>query len=82
VTFDRSQITSRDWETYPIFGFAEAPEIEIKLVGDTKNPPLGVGEVSAGPAAACVANAVSRALGVRVRDLPLTRDRIMSAMMA
>jgi nicotinate dehydrogenase subunit B len=32
--------------------------------------------VTMGPIAAAIANAAARALGVRVRDLPITRDRI------
>jgi hypothetical protein len=31
--------------------------------------------------AAAIANAVARALGTRIRDLPLTRDRIMAALL-
>ena len=33
-----------------------------------------------GPTAAAIANAVFDALGVRVRDLPITRERIIAAM--
>jgi CO/xanthine dehydrogenase Mo-binding subunit len=32
--------------------------------------------------AAAIGNAVSRALGIRVRDLPLTRERIMALLLA
>ena len=44
--------------------------------------PLGVGEATAGPMAAAIGNAASRALGIRIRDLPLTRERIMSKLLA
>jgi CO/xanthine dehydrogenase Mo-binding subunit len=40
---------------------------------------LGVGEAVAGPTAAALGNALYNALGLRIRDLPLTRDRLMSA---
>jgi nicotinate dehydrogenase subunit B len=40
--------------------------------------PLGVGEATAGPMAAAIGNAASRALGIRIRDLPLTRERVMA----
>ena len=43
--------------------------------------PLGVGEVTAGPTAAAIGNAVSHALGARIRDLPLTRERIMASLL-
>ena len=34
----------------------------------------------AGPTVAAIGNAVANALGVRVRDLPFTRERIVAAM--
>ena len=40
-------------------------------------PPLGAGEAAQGPTAAAIANAVHAALGVRVRDLPLTAEAIV-----
>jgi nicotinate dehydrogenase subunit B len=39
----------------------------------------GAGEVALGPVAGAIGNAVAAAVGVRVRDLPLTRDRIVRA---
>jgi nicotinate dehydrogenase subunit B len=38
------------------------------------------GGAAQGPTAAAIANAVFDALGVRVRDLPITRERIIAAM--
>ena len=38
-----------------------------------------MGEAVAGPTAAAIANAVFAAIGVRVRDLPLTRERVVAA---
>ena len=46
------------------------------------DPSVGVGEVAMGPTAGAIANAVARALGVRIRDLPITRDRIIETIMA
>jgi CO/xanthine dehydrogenase Mo-binding subunit len=41
---------------------------------------MGAGEAAQGPTAVAIANAVFDALGVRVRDLPITRERIIAAM--
>ena len=41
---------------------------------------FGVGEVAQGPTAAAIGNAVADAIGVRIRDLPMTRERIIAAM--
>jgi CO/xanthine dehydrogenase Mo-binding subunit len=85
VRFDNSEgisgIASFDWETYPVLKFSEVPEIDIELINTKDDVPLGVGEVTAGPTAAAIGNAVSHALGARIRDLPLTRERIMSALL-
>jgi nicotinate dehydrogenase subunit B len=79
VRFDRRRITSDTWETYPILRFSEAPEIEVELVENPGTPSLGAGEAAQGPTAAAIANAVTAAVGVRVRDLPLTTDAIVAA---
>ncbi len=78
VRFDRRRITSTDWETYPILRFPAAPAVEVHLVANDL-PPLGAGEAAQGPTAAAIANAVHDALGVRVRDLPLTTEAIVHA---
>jgi nicotinate dehydrogenase subunit B len=82
VRLDTAGISSRDWETYPVLRFSEVPEITADLVGAVSdNPPLGVGEASGGPTVAAIGNAVAHALGARIRDLPLTRDRVMAALL-
>jgi CO/xanthine dehydrogenase Mo-binding subunit len=49
---------------------------------DAQNEPaLGLGEASVGPTGAAIGNAVARALGQRIRDLPLSRERIMSILL-
>ena len=58
------------------------PEIDCELVGAvTDNPPLGIGEASGGPTVAAIGNAVAHALGARIRDLPMTRERVMAALL-
>ncbi|MFO1158933.1 MAG: molybdopterin cofactor-binding domain-containing protein [Reyranellaceae bacterium] len=79
VRFDRTRITTRTWDDYPILRFSEAPPVEVSLIDRPDEPSLGVGEAVAGPAAAAIANAVFDAIGVRVRDLPLTRERMLAA---
>ena len=80
VSFDREQITSRNWDGYPILKFSQAPQVEVELIDRPDLPPLGAGEGAAGPTAAAIANAVDAALGARVRDMPLTRERVIAAL--
>jgi CO/xanthine dehydrogenase Mo-binding subunit len=82
VRLDTTGISSRDWESYPVVRFSEVPEVFCELVGaDADLPPLGVGETSGGPTVAAIANAVAQALGARLRDLPLSRERVMDALL-
>jgi len=67
------------WEDYPILRFSEVPAVEVRLV-KSDAPSLGAGEAAQGPTAAAIANALHDALGVRVRNLPLTQERIVQAM--
>lgn len=79
VRFAEGRVATRTWDNYPILRFSEVPAIEIVLMDRPRDAPLGVGEVAQGPTAAAIANAVADALGLRIRDLPLTRDRIIAA---
>jgi CO/xanthine dehydrogenase Mo-binding subunit len=76
VKLDGDGITSLDWETYPILKFSEVPEIFTKIIHAPNEPTLGMGECTFGPTAAAIGNAVKHALGMRIRDMPLTRERI------
>src|SRR5476649_2085941 len=62
----------------------DAPEIEVIFIeSDDGLGPYGaksMGEASKVPSPAAVANAVANAIGVRMRDLPITRDKIVAAM--
>jgi CO/xanthine dehydrogenase Mo-binding subunit len=82
VRLDSAGISSRDWETYPVLRFSEVPEVTVELVNPMADlPPLGVGEATGGPTVAAIGNAVAKALGARLHDLPLTRERVMAALL-
>ena len=72
-------IASLGWEDYPILKFSEVPAVEVELIDRPELPAVGAGEAAQGPTAAAIANAVAHALGLRVRDLPLTHERIAAA---
>ncbi len=82
VRADAEGVASRGWETYPILKFSEAPLVDVRLVGSAEDAPLGMGECALGPTTAAIGNAVAHALGTRIRDLPLSRERIMAALLA
>ena len=80
VQYDRSRILTSNWSDYPILTFEEAPQVEVTIVNRPELPPLGAGEGAQGPTAAAIANAIHNALGVRLRDMPFTRERVLAAL--
>ncbi|MDB5989845.1 MAG: hypothetical protein JWQ10_1248 [Herbaspirillum sp.] len=78
VRFDQRCVTSASWEAYPILRFTEIPAVTVDIM-PSEHASVGAGEASLGPTAAAIANAVYDALGVRVRELPMTAARIVAA---
>jgi CO/xanthine dehydrogenase Mo-binding subunit len=74
-------ISSLTWDDYPILRFSEVPPVEIELLNTTATRPFGLGEVTSGPTMGAIGNAVAHALGARIRDLPMTRERIAAALL-
>lgn len=80
IHFNEREITTRSWEDYPILRFGSAPRVQVVVIDRPDQPSVGAGEASLGPASAAIGNAVYNALGIRVRDLPITIERLMEAM--
>ena len=80
VQFNEQRITSIDWETYPILTFSEIPEVEVILITRPGDTAVGAGEPATVTTGAAVANAIFDATGARVRQLPLTPQRILAAL--
>jgi CO/xanthine dehydrogenase Mo-binding subunit len=81
VGFDRVRRTSFDWSAYPIARFQDVPgSVEVHVLNRPGQPFLGAGEAGQGPAGAALANAVAEATGVRLRDIPLSPDRLKAAL--
>ncbi len=81
VTFDRSNVTSVDWITYPVARASDVPDrVEVVLINHPELPSSGAGEPSSRATAAAIANAVFDATGARVRQAPLTPARVKAAL--
>ena len=81
------RVLTDDLETYKIPTVKDVPRIVVRFVDvpDTEANSVGakgLGEPPMIPAAAAVANAVANALGVRIRHLPMTRQRVLDALAA
>jgi nicotinate dehydrogenase subunit B len=80
VTFDSARVTSTDWASYPILTFPDVPVLEIELIGNPRERPFGAGEATSAPVPAAIGNAVFDAVGVRLRKVPLTPERVHKAL--
>ena len=66
-------------EDYKVPGTFEIPEIK-SIVFDTHRKVTGIGEPPCIPTPGAIANAVHNAIGVRIRELPITPDKILTAL--
>lgn len=80
VRFDANGVTSLEWGSYPIIKFQQVPEIDVYIAPGDDNPPLGAGESASVPSAAAIANAIFDATGIRLRELPFDRERLLAAL--
>ncbi|HEX8178369.1 MAG TPA: xanthine dehydrogenase family protein molybdopterin-binding subunit [Pyrinomonadaceae bacterium] len=71
-------MVNADFGDYKLPGSLEMPEL-VPIIddGDTREAVIGVGEPPIIPTGGAIANAVFNACGVRVRELPITPDKIL-----
>lgn len=72
ITIENGRTQQTNFDTYPLFRNAQAPNIHVDFV-ITDNDPTGLGEPVLPPAIPALTNAIYDATGIRVRELPLTR---------
>ncbi|MGF1605100.1 MAG: molybdopterin cofactor-binding domain-containing protein [Rhodothalassiaceae bacterium] len=77
--FDRGQVADRNFDTYSPLRMADVPELDIEFIDSTEMP-VGLGEPPLNAVAPAIANAIHAAVGARVRDLPMTPDRVKAAL--
>jgi nicotinate dehydrogenase subunit B len=76
VRFDANGVKNLDWVSYPIVTYRRVPDVQIALINRKEMPALGGGEPSTVPVPAAIANAVFDAIGVRVREVPMTPQKV------
>ncbi|MEO8049956.1 MAG: molybdopterin cofactor-binding domain-containing protein [Acidobacteriota bacterium] len=81
VTWDDQKVTSVDWRTYHSLPLGiEIPKIECVLMNRPDDEATGAGETSITVMAAAIGNAIFDATGVRLREIPLTAERVKAAL--
>jgi len=76
VDFDEDGVLSIDWNSYPILRAIEVPFVEVHIINRPELAPMGAGEAAQGPVAAAIANAVFNATRTRVRELPISFEKV------
>jgi nicotinate dehydrogenase subunit B len=80
VTFNKTNVTSLDWNSYPILRFEECPEVTAIVVQRLDQKSTGAGEEVMAAAAGAIANAFFDATGSHMREFPLTPARVLATL--
>jgi xanthine dehydrogenase YagR molybdenum-binding subunit len=73
-------MANADFENYKILGMLETPKIEIIIYDEPERGVIGIGEPPTIPTSAAIANAFYNATGVRLREIPMTPDKVLNAL--
>ena len=81
VQFEPSKVNSVDWLSYPILSLTDAPEaIDVVLINRPEVLSTGGGEATCRVVPAAIANAFFDATSVRLRQAPMTPERVLAAL--
>jgi CO/xanthine dehydrogenase Mo-binding subunit len=80
VRWDRQQVLSRDWASYPILRHDQVPKVEVDLIDRPDMPTFAAGEPAPCAIPAAIGNAVFDATGARLRSVPFTPEQVLAAL--
>ena len=80
VRWDRREVLSRDWASYPILRHDQVPKVEVDLIDRPDQPTFAAGEPAPCAIPAAIGNAVFDATGARLREVPFTPERVKGAL--
>jgi nicotinate dehydrogenase subunit B len=80
VHFKGGQVLDTNYDTYELPRFSWVPKIETVLIKNNETPPQGGGEPAIVLMGALVANAICDATGARLFQLPMTPERVKTAL--
>jgi len=67
-------------EMYLLAGMSDVPKVDVILNNMPERGVIGIGEPPTVSTASAIANAVRNATGVTVRSLPLSPDKVLTAL--
>jgi len=85
VLFDGGKILTTNFGEFKIPNIRDIPPLKTAVMESVPHGPgpynsLAIGEVANVPVAAAVANAIEDAVGVRIKSLPLTAEKVFEAL--
>jgi nicotinate dehydrogenase subunit B len=80
LQWDSGRVTSLDWKSYPILTFPDVPDVVMDLIDRPNERPWGAGEPAAAVVPSAISNAIYDAVGVRMRSVPFTPDKMLAAL--
>ena len=81
ISVNAGSVDQSNFHDYPVMRINEMPDIQVRAL-PSDNPPSGVGELGLATTGPAIASAVFAATGVRLRELPMTPDRVLAALSA
>ncbi len=79
LTYKNGAIEQTNFHEYQPIRQVDVPQFDIHLIESGRHP-VGVGEPASTVVAPAVANAIFRAVGARVRHMPITAEAVLGAM--
>jgi nicotinate dehydrogenase subunit B len=80
--FDENGAKDVDWVSYPVIRFNDVPEVDIHLINRPELDARGAAETPIVVVPSAIANAIFDATGVRMREIPFTPEKVLSALKA
>ena len=78
VSFENGGVKTANYDTYPVLSMSEVPQIAVHIAKNALKAG-GVGEPVFPSVAPAVANAIFKATGVRLKELPFNRELLVKS---
>jgi CO/xanthine dehydrogenase Mo-binding subunit len=79
--FVNGQVRDTNLDSYMPLRMADVPELQVAFV-DSPQPPVGLGEPATTVVGPAIGNAIFRAVGVRLRHIPITPAQVLAGLKA
>ncbi|MBO0713783.1 MAG: xanthine dehydrogenase family protein [Acidimicrobiales bacterium] len=83
IVYEDGQVTNPNLSDYRIPSFGDVPaRLSVRVLEREGGEVHGIGETALPPVMPAIANAIEDAVGVRITELPITAEKVLSALSA